>query len=737
MQKEEDKMFDTCASNICSTWLNSVLSRSQGDMRPPTCSLCARTGSKCVFPTRRKQPTRKSERSRRSIGLDDGKLRRLAKLLESNDLERLLTTSPERGLVGSSSITPDFQAAAAQLDQMSNTQWQQLLQIPGPSEQRLASAGSFGTPSANTLDTSWPMIRQDLEESGCNQDFIASPIAEHFPSEFRNPPLHLAAINIPLEPDPKGVHDLPGGGMAQNPPDSHGLMREQELSEHFMSLDWQAFEGGNSGSTTTGDAGPTVETSLFTIDISADHAKHLLDLFFSHIQCFLPLLHRPRCYSEFDRVRHCLGGEQQLDLQTALLFNGIFALSARFSQRSEFSACEPKDQGEQFARKSRGLFDHWRQSQDGDVTLKILQGSILMTFYQLSSGLDFKGLVAAGICCRMAYTLSLHRTDVGYISSPPDEGTNIDVEEWTYKEERRRAWWACWELDTFSSTVACQPPTIDLSRLDVHLPVSDEAWFNMKPVSSALLASRKPLEVWKSLKGSPNQNDYAWYLISNCLMRQAQQMFESREASSEVLNNFQSSVNCYALTLPARFSISPANITFNETTFSSSNYIIGTHIMLQNANIYATLLAHREESQPSPPATLNDNCAHDSPTSSSLYRPAAYSCTRYTDEVIRAVRLWSPDFMAMASPFLVCAIPGPFGVHFRTTASEYGVSHDINKELLELVIKHQASYWGLASMLLDFHKTLRDSNRLAPHLDKFQALMPGSFPLEMGRSNEV
>ncbi|KAH7408962.1 fungal-specific transcription factor domain-containing protein [Cadophora sp. MPI-SDFR-AT-0126] len=425
-----------------------------------------------------------------------------------------------------------------------------------------------------------------------------------------------------------------------------------------------------------------------------------LDLFFSHIQCFLPLFHRPRLCAELDKIRHCFGGQQELDLPTAFILNGMFALSARFSSLPEFSGTEPKSRGAQFAKNSQALFDHWRQSQDGAVTLKILQGSILLAFYQLSSGHDFKGLISASICCRMAYTLSLHRTDADIAVTRFEEEIQTNAEDWADMEEKRRAWWACWEVDTFSSTIACQPSVIDLSRIDVHLPVSDEAWFGMKPVQSAPLASRKPFEVWRSLKESPNQNEWAWYLISNCLMRQAQQMFENRETNIDLLENFQSTVNCCALSLPSRFGISPANITFDDTNFSSGNYIIGTHMMLQNANIFTTILLHTAQARDVQTAMSSSSTSSDSPHSSCSYESATHGCTRYSDEVLRAVKLWSPDFMAMASPFLVCAIPGPFAINFRTKCAGDKTSYDINRQMLELVIKRQAVYWNLASMLL-------------------------------------
>lgn len=304
-----------------------------------------------------------------------------------------------------------------------------------------------------------------------------------------------------------------------------------------------------------------------------------LALYFSHIQCFLPLFHRPRFYAEYKTVRSCLETGQQLHYETALILNGMFALSARFSDRSELSIKEPKHRGTVFANKARALFDYSRGFQGGNaVTLRTLQGLILLTYHQLSSEHDFRGLVAVGMCCRIAYALSLHRIDAEPTKSSQE--VSEDAEAWADKEEKRRAWWACWEMDTFSATIACQPFGTDMYRVHVKLPVPDDAWFNLKPLDSAILASRKPLEVWKSLKDSPNQNEHAWFLVANCLMRYAVEMFESHETSTQNLEALQTAVHCCALSLPPRFRLSPANILFNESSFSGDNWVIITHLML-------------------------------------------------------------------------------------------------------------------------------------------------------------
>lgn len=255
----------------------------------------------------------------------------------------------------------------------------------------------------------------------------------------------------------------------------------------------------------------------------------------------------------------------------------MFALSARFSNWDHFWTLEPKERGAQFFRKAKALLAE-HDDQD-EPTLRMLQARILLAYYQLTSGPSFQGWQATGICCRMAYSLSLHQIDrKGTKANSPQV---VSDSEWVALEEKRRAWWAVYEMDNFSSISACKPFNIDTTRMEVLLPISDAAWTSKQRLKSAPLSPNGPSEIWRSLQGCENQDAYAWYLVCNGLLRTAQQMFDRPECAVEDLKILQSALHCFALGLPNKFSLSGSNMMFDELNYGEKNWVVCTTILLQ------------------------------------------------------------------------------------------------------------------------------------------------------------
>jgi Fungal specific transcription factor domain len=179
----------------------------------------------------------------------------------------------------------------------------------------------------------------------------------------------------------------------------------------------------------------------------------------------------------------------------------------------------------------------------------------------------------------MAYSLSLHEIDRDRTR------TNEDVENasrvWVEQEEKRRAWWAIFQMDNFASVIASRPFNIDSHRMNVLLPVSDDAWFNCLQTPSAPLSSKGPSEIWKSLQGCENQDPYAWFIVCNDLLRAAQQEFDKLDRSIHDLKVLQSALHCLALSLSVSFRLSGMNMIFNDRTFAEKNWTMCTLVLLQ------------------------------------------------------------------------------------------------------------------------------------------------------------
>ncbi|CAI4218727.1 unnamed protein product [Parascedosporium putredinis] len=107
--------------------------------------------------------------------------------------------------------------------------------------------------------------------------------------------------------------------------------------------------------------------------------------------------------------------------------------------------------------------------------------------------------------------------------SPPARGRqrSSDPIRWRDAEEKRRAWWAVWEMDVFASTVRRTPTAIDWAHMETLLPVDDADWFRNEPAPSTFMEP-DPVQRWKVLQETGNHSPKAWYLVINSLMKDAQ-----------------------------------------------------------------------------------------------------------------------------------------------------------------------------------------------------------------------
>lgn len=159
---------------------------------------------------------------------------------------------------------------------------------------------------------------------------------------------------------------------------------------------------------------------------------------------------------------------------------------------------------------------------DEPPSLCILQALVIATHLQLTQGVRGKAWRSLGTCVRLAYELNLHLIDFDR-----EQIDNIDVEKWCWREEKRRAWWAIWEMDVFASTIRRTPSAIDWSQMETLLPVEDKHWFSGR-VQPSCFMERDPIHRWKALHVSGNRSPKAWFLVINSLMKDAQTISSPR-----------------------------------------------------------------------------------------------------------------------------------------------------------------------------------------------------------------
>ena len=144
--------------------------------------------------------------------------------------------------------------------------------------------------------------------------------------------------------------------------------------------------------------------------------------------------------------------------QLTALLAAMFSFSTRFVEEtndqdiSSTNHDQPcaASQVERFRALSQLHIDQaFRECGDSRPTLVLLQALALSTFQQLIRGARGLAWRSLGTCVRVAYELDLHLVD----SDENDKDilfTGKTGPSWCLDEERRRIWWAIWEMDTFA-----------------------------------------------------------------------------------------------------------------------------------------------------------------------------------------------------------------------------------------------------------------------------------------------
>lgn len=415
--------------------------------------------------------------------------------------------------------------------------------------------------------------------------------------------------------------------------------------------------------------------------VSYDLALHLLDLFFAHIQPWLPILHRPRflfrCQRELQHGSDALAG---LSRTMTLLVLGTFGLAARFSSHPFFSDTEPLSRASQFIIPARQIYGDLRGTEN--PTLLYLQGCVLLAFDAYTDELNSGAWILTGVCVRLAYDLGLAEID----GDDEDSLANQNTYDLIDLEEMRRAWWLTWELDTFGSLINRKPFAVDRHDFSVKLPLSDDDWFAAKHMDSAELLTT-PAQAWKSLQGSENQNPRAWFLIANHLVSLlVQHLQKKRPENHHTLTEFEAGFNCLKLSWPSPFDIFTVCPRFGTETFANYNWIFGTHLMLTAGyGLLDSMGDTRSE-------VLGQASSGDSgPGTIERVRAVTFS---------QLVARWPPDYMAAAHPFLVWSFM-PTMYEIRGQAQErVAAFFTAVGDTAELIIARFARKWKLAGQAL-------------------------------------
>jgi hypothetical protein len=311
-----------------------------------------------------------------------------------------------------------------------------------------------------------------------------------------------------------------------------------------------------------------------------------ISVYFEKIHGFVPIIHRPRFLAK--HLQNHQPSEEQFvesSLDSALLINSMCSLAARFSNSPAFDGVCPRDRGNSFAARANAIYQEYAHCTTPPTpTLTYLQGCVLLALFELATGPSLRGWVLTGYCIRLAYEMDLNTIDEDVTRNGSTESVPAtqpsSAADWSLREEFRRVWWSIWELDTFTATLSCRPFAIDRRRNQVLLPATDTDWFADTPVASVALGSSAGT-AWKALRGLPNANERAWYLVSNYLLGTAHELWLQRPVPPEQKRSMETVLSCFGLALPEEFHLKFGSITFDDDNFHKNNTIIATALLLK------------------------------------------------------------------------------------------------------------------------------------------------------------
>ncbi|VUC26551.1 unnamed protein product [Clonostachys rosea] len=246
------------------------------------------------------------------------------------------------------------------------------------------------------------------------------------------------------------------------------------------------------------------------------------------------LFHQPSFRAKIQGIRN--------PLHLKALYASMFAFSARFASPSpDRSHPLPTSCGhggsQRFLKLAKSFTEQALDECEDDMPpLVLLQAMVLTTYHQLTAGV--RGRAWRSL---IAYETKLHLIDY---EAHKDAPTQADIHRWSANEEKRRCWWAIWEMDVFASTIRRSPTTVDWAMNQTYLPVDDQLWFSNQYQSSCFL-ELEPANRWKELKQCGNESPVAWFIVINSLMRNAQALI--RGNLSGILCNKETSEHLFIL----------------------------------------------------------------------------------------------------------------------------------------------------------------------------------------------
>ncbi|PIA15381.1 hypothetical protein COEREDRAFT_82124 [Coemansia reversa NRRL 1564] len=410
----------------------------------PRCGYCIKKGYECVLTPHKKRgrPRKDAQKSQNipSIVASTGKVGSIA-IPENVDVHKLWAE-----LTGLQNL--ELPSDLATLAANAATQSQDTLPMTVPPQ-----FDFLGMAAMQSLTPIPQQLSSTVASGTFDNGLLASNYAfPHF--DFGSPPQSAGVTSQPtsvsLPPPPP-------------PPDS--------LSSHRSTADDPGSLGQNVDS----------QNSILPISRILDEG---IRAYFIYVHPWLPILHRPTF-------------ERQIADGTVdkLLYYSVQAISSRFRGNGSEKGQKPYKRGRKYARAARALLSKSLRTAE----LSTLQAVTILAQYMSSSGKWQEGAAYEKLAVRLAYVGKYHLLDEEFLLPPVANNMGIYESGWAEHshparlevlsrpggiiahEQRRRAWWAVFQLERFNGLAMGRPPMIKRGWHWVWLPCSEELWSRDDP----------------------------------------------------------------------------------------------------------------------------------------------------------------------------------------------------------------------------------------------------------------
>lgn len=393
-------------------------------------------------------------------------------------------------------------------------------------------------------------------------------------------------------------------------------------------------------------------------------------------------------------------------------FAAMLAYSARFetpppdrvSHDSLGSVLVGTPTQSQFHRLSlKFVEDAIAECADEPPSLCLVQVLILTTFNQLIQGVRGRAWRSLGLCVRMAYELGLHAVDAG---EPYRRGAE-DVTRWCFDEERRRAWWAIWEMDAFASTIRRCPLGVDWAEMETCLPVRDNCWFERKFQRSCFFEA-KPIERVRVLRECESESPAAWMVVATALMREAHLLSKPKGRgktgdAEERVAVVSHALRCYSMALPDGLSYRNEYPGFQP---GDSKNVESAKFNIYCMSQLATLMLYQSHLGPK----LGHPTNHPGHTTNGADVEGLRECIEASNNICTIIKNSSQDHVQHVNPFISSTVwfaaAAQLSYKFITPPGTNMELIEAKVDLLRKNCQQYAEFWNTPDALLENLSTL-------------------------------